>query len=328
MILKLKKVVFFLGCFFVLSPIVGAEETVNLCSEEDVLKVMKLIGSIIQFLKIAIMLLLIVFGMLDLGKVIFSDAEKEMKPALNKFMKRCFLGVLVFFVPTIVMWMLNIIDADSINKQGKATKCINCVLNIKKCGITNNAGDNIEEEVSKEISGTYYTNSINGINYVIYEQQNTKWSTLSYANDDIANSGSSIIATSVIASGYDSKMDPHYVYYSGYKNYSPSDAINNLSKQTFKCQIKSMTNIEIISDLKKGNVAIILVYGQSKSGSSKFTNMQHYMALIDIKQDGSQIYVGNSYNNESITYTKSGWYNASEVLTSVIQVHMCEPKKG
>ena len=32
----------------------------------------------------------------------------------------------------------------------------------------------------------------------------------------------------------------------------------------------------------------------------------------------------NSYNNSNTIYSRSGWQDTSDVLTSVKQVHMCE----
>lgn len=58
---------------------------------------------------------------------------------------------------------------------------------------------------------------------------------------------------------------------------------------------------------------------------SFFTNSQHYMALIDIKRDGSQIFVGNSYNSGEGTYNRNGWFDTDVVLTDVREVHLCVP---
>ena len=52
--------------------------------------------------------LLIVLGILDFTKAIFSSSEDEMKKAQSKFMKRVLAAVLVFLIPTLVNLLLKI----------------------------------------------------------------------------------------------------------------------------------------------------------------------------------------------------------------------------
>lgn len=60
-------------------------------------------------IKIAIPLLLIVFGMLDFGKAVIAGEEKEIKEKQKIFIKRLFAAVMVFLILSIVQLLLTIV---------------------------------------------------------------------------------------------------------------------------------------------------------------------------------------------------------------------------
>ena len=70
-----------------------------------------LINKIISYLniiKIAIPIILIVFGIIDFIKAIFAGNEEQMKKAQKDFIKRIGIAILIFFVPTIVNFILGL----------------------------------------------------------------------------------------------------------------------------------------------------------------------------------------------------------------------------
>ena len=62
---------------------------------EPIIAILKIVLNIIQ---IAIPILLILFGTLDLGKAVISNDEKEIKGAISKLIKRALMALAVFFV--------------------------------------------------------------------------------------------------------------------------------------------------------------------------------------------------------------------------------------
>lgn len=60
------------------------------------------ISSIVNIIKIGIPLLLIIFGMIDLGKAVVAQKEDEIKKGQQTFIKRLIAAVIVFFVVFIV----------------------------------------------------------------------------------------------------------------------------------------------------------------------------------------------------------------------------------
>ena len=66
------------------------------------------INSYLLVVRIAVPILLIVMGTLDFAKAIFASSEDEMKKAQQKFIKRVLAAVLVFLIPTLVNFLLEI----------------------------------------------------------------------------------------------------------------------------------------------------------------------------------------------------------------------------
>lgn len=87
------------------------------------------IHMVITVIKIGIPILLVIFGMLDLGKAVMSNDEKEMKGAQTKLIKRCLYAVLVFFIIAIVQWLFAAIDADAVKGNESKASCFNCFIN-------------------------------------------------------------------------------------------------------------------------------------------------------------------------------------------------------
>lgn len=84
---------------------------INYCSDlRPVIKILKLVVGLIQW---GVPFMLILFGMIDLGKAVMSSKEDEMKKAQSTLMKRVIYAVAVFLVITIVTFVMNmVVDAN------------------------------------------------------------------------------------------------------------------------------------------------------------------------------------------------------------------------
>ena len=70
-----------------------------------------LLGIAIIAIKVVIPIALIIFGMLDMGKAVTSGKDDEIKKQLMSFMRRAIAAVLVFFVPTIVGMLMQMVNS-------------------------------------------------------------------------------------------------------------------------------------------------------------------------------------------------------------------------
>ena len=92
----------------------------------------------IKIIQIVVPILLILWGMLDLGKAVMAQKEEEIKKGQNTFIKRLVAAVIVFFVITIVKLVVSLFTNgdDQVNSNGNLWDCIDQVIkcNSTSCG--------------------------------------------------------------------------------------------------------------------------------------------------------------------------------------------------
>lgn len=98
----------------------------DFCKETGV--IWQFIGYVLFIFKIVIPILLIVFGMLDLGKAVVASDDKEIKNATTKLAKRAVAGVVIFFIPALVGFIFSIVTGFSGKVQETYTLCKNCIV--------------------------------------------------------------------------------------------------------------------------------------------------------------------------------------------------------
>lgn len=84
-----------------------------------------IVSTIILIIKIAVPILLIIFGMLDLGKAVIASKEDEIKKGQQIFIKRAISAVVVFFVIQIVQIILKFVSGN----DSSIANCFNCFIN-------------------------------------------------------------------------------------------------------------------------------------------------------------------------------------------------------
>ena len=87
----------------------------------------------VNILKIAVPIILIVLGMLDMAKAVMANEEKEMKEAQKRLIKRVIYAIVIFFVVALVQFVFGqLTKADADGNGGNvnnATSCISCFIN-------------------------------------------------------------------------------------------------------------------------------------------------------------------------------------------------------
>ena len=108
----------------------------SFCAETA--NIWKVIGYFVVILKIVIPILLIVLGMVDLGKAVISSDEKEMNKAVNMLLKRFIIAVVIFFIPTIISALFNAIH---VADGADSNVCIQCITNVGACDTSQVVGE-------------------------------------------------------------------------------------------------------------------------------------------------------------------------------------------
>lgn len=93
------------------------------------------IGWVFFILKIVVPIILIVMGSIDLAKVLLSNKYDELQKQIGILVKRVILGVLIFFIPTILSFVVELIGGDDIYDENSGTfgRCTYCMLNPSEC---------------------------------------------------------------------------------------------------------------------------------------------------------------------------------------------------
>ena len=72
--------------------------------------VINILHSVVDLIQFGVPLLLILFGMIDLGKAVMAGKEDEMKKAQGTLIKRFIYAVAVFLVVFLVQLVMNIVS--------------------------------------------------------------------------------------------------------------------------------------------------------------------------------------------------------------------------
>lgn len=98
---------------------------VDIC--ENLLPLIRLIkNGIIPLIQIGIPIILIVLGMLDLGKAVMASKEDEIKNAQKMLIKRCIYAVAIFFVVLIVQLVFSILSSAGDDYENQGNNWMSC----------------------------------------------------------------------------------------------------------------------------------------------------------------------------------------------------------
>ena len=137
--MNLKRIIVFLFIsYFVMIPNVYAVSYNNICNNSDVLSAFRIAGVIISIIKIVIPLLIIIYGMIDFGKVVISKDDKEINKSTGRLIKRIIAGVLIYFIPTIVLALFDYLELSELHNSENFYKCTTCLLDTNTCYIDEN----------------------------------------------------------------------------------------------------------------------------------------------------------------------------------------------
>lgn len=126
---NMKKKIFFIILFVaLLIPVVGvsAATKVSCGNVTDIPKIIpKLTSLAITIVQIAVPIILVLMGSLDLFKGITAGKEDEMKKGQQMFIKRLIVGAVIFFIVVIVKFLVSVVADTNVNN---IVDCIDCFV--------------------------------------------------------------------------------------------------------------------------------------------------------------------------------------------------------
>lgn len=102
----------------------------------DLWQIWQIIGWVLTIFKIVIPIIIIIFGMIDLGKAVVASKDDEIKKSIKSLAMRAVAGIVIFFIPTLVGLIFNMVDSFQ-EVKGEYQVCADCITNPgTKCGPT------------------------------------------------------------------------------------------------------------------------------------------------------------------------------------------------
>lgn len=110
----------------------GTENVITCGSTELPDLIPSITRTIVMLIKIAVPLVLIIMGMIDILKSVIASDEKKIAEGKTKFLKRLIPAALVFFVITILQFIVNILAPEN---EENLWSCVDCLISDEsKCG--------------------------------------------------------------------------------------------------------------------------------------------------------------------------------------------------
>ncbi len=82
-----------------------------------------IVSTVVLLIQIGIPIILIIFGMMDLGKAVMAQKEDEIKKGQQTFIKRLIAAAIVFFVIAIVKFLVSILAGAGANTYADCIEC-------------------------------------------------------------------------------------------------------------------------------------------------------------------------------------------------------------
>lgn len=122
--------------FFIMTISVFASEPIfdDICTKGGIRTSLRFVGYIVLAIKVLVPLIIIVMGTIDLTRAITSNDDSEIKKRSITLVKRIAVGVLIFFIPTIInivfSWIYNFSDVENLYSD-----CLSCITDPANCEI-------------------------------------------------------------------------------------------------------------------------------------------------------------------------------------------------
>lgn len=127
----------------------------GICSAPEVLEVMRIIKIVLTIIKIAVPIILIIFGMITYIRAILDPDDNRINKANKTIVNMLIAAASIFLIPTIVENIFNIVGSNS-------NDIVDCFKNGNKMGVIDAYIERIESSFSK----TDYNKALRYINNV------------------------------------------------------------------------------------------------------------------------------------------------------------------
>ena len=105
----------------------GSNSVAKCADVEIPVQLTSIVSTVVTLIKVGVPIILVVLGMIDMGKAVASQKEDEIKKGQKILLSRCIAAGIVFFVVAIVQLLLNVISTsvgDNTDDKSSAWYCV------------------------------------------------------------------------------------------------------------------------------------------------------------------------------------------------------------
>lgn len=96
----------------------------------------QVVGWVLLVFKIVIPIMLIILGMIDLGKAVVASKDDEIKKSIKSLAMRAIAAVVIFFIPTLIGIVMGLVsNFSSSGAKADYEVCRKCITNPSKCEV-------------------------------------------------------------------------------------------------------------------------------------------------------------------------------------------------
>ena len=108
--------------------LIGATASNQFCAQTA--DIWQFVGYILVIFKIVIPLILLILGMVDLGKAVVASDDKAIKNATKSLAMRAIAAVVIFFIPTLIGFVFSIVNGfNEPEIKANYDRCRECIVN-------------------------------------------------------------------------------------------------------------------------------------------------------------------------------------------------------
>ncbi len=134
-------------------------ETIVGCPGDLPAIVGKLISLVYMVIRIGIPIVLLIVGMIDLGKAVVAQKEDEIKKAQGSLIKKVIAAVLVFLLFTLIRYAIGLVTSKEDAQTKTMWACVDALLNYKE-GSSNQSDDSsLTDEQKHNCNDNQYYNT-------------------------------------------------------------------------------------------------------------------------------------------------------------------------
>ena len=102
-------------------------------------EIWQLVGTILMVIKIVFPLLVVIFGIIDIGKSVVAQKPEEISKSFKSFLYRLAAAIAIFFIPTVVAFGINLANGfQTVNNDYSV--CSGCISSPSSCDTSQTVG--------------------------------------------------------------------------------------------------------------------------------------------------------------------------------------------